>query len=302
MVPGSRSRGSGAMTAAVSPRSKGYLAQLVCYSVALSVAASTIRVVPLEPLWAALVADIVATLVVFGFSVALKNSSMYDPYWSVAPPALFAYWLTVGQASPRALVAGALVLLWGARLTWNFLRGFSSLSHQDWRYIDLHEKHGALYWPVSFIGIHMMPTLLTFAGSVPLFVVLTHPERPLGVLDAVAAIVTLLGIGYEATSDEQLRAYVKSGPPKEEWLRTGLWRHSRHPNYFGEVTYWWGLSLFAFAAAPAAWWYVLGAASVLSLFFFVSIPIIDERMKRRRPGYEAYAKRVSRLVPWFVRD
>lgn len=286
----------------MSPRSKGYLAQLVCYLAALAAAAGTVRLVSLEPLWAALAADLVATGVVFAFSVGLRNSSMYDPYWSVAPPALFAYWLATGEASARGWLVGALVSLWGVRLTWNFLRGFSSLAHEDWRYRELQAKHGPLYWPVSFLGIHLMPTLLTFAGSVPLWVVLHRGARPLGVLDAVAALVTLLGIGYEAVADEQLRAYVRGGPPKGEWLRSGLWRHSRHPNYFGEVTFWWGLFLFGLAADPTAWWAGAGALAIVVLFLVVSIPMIDARMKRRRPGYAAYAKRVSRLVPWFVRS
>jgi len=284
----------------VSPRIKGYLAQLVCYLVALGAAALTLRLLPLEPLWGALAADVVATFVVFGFSVALSNSSMYDPYWSVAPPALFAYWLTTGEPSTRGWIAGGLVIVWGLRLTWNFLRGFSSLAHEDWRYRDLQEKHGKLYWPVSFIGVHFMPTLMTFAGSVPLWVILHRPARPLGALDAVAAAVMALGIGYETVADEQLRAYVRSGPPKGEWLRRGLWKHTRHPNYFGECTFWLGLFLFGLASDPSAWWAGAGVLSIVLLFFFISIPMIDARMKARRPGYADYMSRVSRLAPWFT--
>lgn len=290
----------------MSPRSKGYLAQLVCYVAALAAAAVTIwllplETLPLETLWGALAADVVATFVVFGFSVALSNSSMYDPYWSVAPPALFAYWTATGEPSTRSWIAGAIVLVWGARLTWNFLRGFSSLSHEDWRYRDLQAKHGKLYWPVSFIGVHFMPTLLTFAGSVPLWVMLHRPSAPLGWLDGVAALVMAIGVGYEATADEQLRAYVRRGPAKGDWLKSGLWKHTRHPNYFGECTFWLGLFLFGLAADPSAWWAGSGVLAIVLLFFFISIPMIDARMRARRPGYAAYEKRVSRLVPWRVR-
>jgi len=284
----------------MSPRAKGYLAQLVCYVVALASAAAVVTWLPLgDPLWRAAAADVLATIVVFGFSVGFSNSSFYDAYWSVAPPALFAYWATTGDVGPRAMILGALVTVWAVRLTWNFLRGFSDLSHEDWRYRDLQRKHGRLYWLVSFGGIHMFPTVLTFAGSLSIYAVLhATPPRPLGWIDALAAAVTALGIAYEAIADEQLRAYIASGPPKGDFLQSGLWKHSRHPNYFGEVTFWWGLALFGFAAAPRAWWIWIGAAAITALFFFVSIPMIDARMVERRPKYAEHMKRVSRLIPW----
>ena len=111
------------------------------------------------------------TVAIFAFSVGLSNSSMYDPYWSVAPPALFAYWLTVGGPSTRAWIALGLVGIWGVRLTANFLRGWPDLEHEDWRYPELRKKHGRFYWAVSFFGIHFFPTLLTFAGSLALYVI-----------------------------------------------------------------------------------------------------------------------------------
>lgn len=287
----------------MSPRARAYAVQLVVYAAALASAAATVAYVPIaDPLWRAAVADVVATLVVFGFSVATSNSSMYDPYWSVAPPALFAFWATTGAVSVRAMILGGLVSVWALRLTFNFLRGFRDLSHEDWRYVDLQAQHGRRYWLVSFIGIHFFPSVLTFAGSVSLFVVLGVDAAPLGPIDALAIAVTCLGIAYEGIADEQLRAYVRGGPPKGEWLRAGLWRNTRHPNYFGECTFWWGLALFACAASSTAWWVWIGPVAITLLFFFVSIPLIDARMVARRPGYAEYAKRVSRLAPWFVRE
>lgn len=286
----------------MSRRSQGYLAQLVVYVAALGAAAASAAMLPIpDPMWRAFVADALATVVVFAFSFGLKNSSMYDPYWSVAPPALFAFWAIEGEITPRAMIAGALTALWGARLTYNFLRGFEDLGHEDWRYRDLRAKHGKRYWLVSFFGIHFMPTVLTFAGSVSLFVVLRHDTNSIGWLDGLALAVTLLGIAYETIADEQLRAFVKSAPTPGSWLQTGLWKHTRHPNYFGEVSFWWGLYLFALAAHPGAWWAIIGPLAITLLFFFISIPMIDRRMEGRRPGYAEYSRGVSRLVPWFIR-
>lgn len=284
----------------MSPRARAYRMQLFAYLTALAVAAGVAWLArDLGALWAALVADVVATVVVFGFSVYNRNSSLYDPYWSVAPPALLAYWLLVGAASARVFLVGALVLVWATRLTWNFLRGFTSLDHEDWRYPELAKKTGKAYWLVSFLGIHLFPTFLTFMGGLALYVVTRDGARELGWLDAVAAAVTVLGIAYEGIADEQLRRFVKSKPPKGEIMQRGLWRHSRHPNYFGEITFWWGLYLFAAAADPSAWWAIVGPASITVLFVFISVPMIDERSKKRRPGYEAHMRKVSGIVPWF---
>jgi len=250
-------------------------------------------------LWRAALAYVVATLVVFGFSVAFSNSSMYDPFWSVAPPALLVFWASEWGLSPRLWAVGTLVSVWGLRLTYNFFRGFRDLSHRDWRYEDLRAQHGRAFWLVSFFGIHFFPSALTFAGSVAIYVVASAPEGALGPLDAVAAAVTAIGIAYETVADEQLRAFVRSNPEKGRWLETGLWKHSRHPNYFGEVTFWFGLGLFALSAAPEAWWALGGAVAIAALFLFVSIPLIDARMLARRPGYATHMSRVSRLVPFF---
>lgn len=282
-------------------RARGLIAQVLAYAAALLAGAAVLSLLGGEGLVAMAAADVAATAVVFAFSLALSNSSLYDPYWSVAPPALFAAWLAWGEPSARAWIALALVCLWSVRLTWNFLRGWRGLAHEDWRYRDLRAKTGRLYWPVSFLGIHLFPTVLTFGGSLSLWVVATAAERPLGALDFVALLVTLAAIAIEASADQQLRRFVLSKPPEGAILSTGLWRYSRHPNYFGEVLFWWGLFLFALAADPSRGWVVIGPAAITALFALISVPMIDRRMVRRRPAYAEHARRVSAIVPWFPR-
>jgi len=102
-------------------------------------------------------------------------------------------------------------------------------------------------------------------------------------------------------ADEQLRAFRKERR-EGEILARGLWAFSRHPNYFGEVSFWWGLFLFALAADPGAWWSGVGAAAITALFVFASIPLLDRRSAARRPAYAEHMKRVSALVPWFPRS
>ncbi len=252
-----------------------------------------------DPLVTALYADVVATLVVFGFSVAYGNSSFYDPYWSVAPIGLVAYWIAVAPAgvdTGRSAVIAVLVTAWGVRLTWNWLRGWGGLDHEDWRYVDIRAKTGALYWPASLAGIHMFPTAQVFLGCLPVYTALTAGTRGLGWLDAIAALVTAAAILIESIADDQLRAFAKDKQPGEIMAR-GLWKYSRHPNYFGEALFWWGLYLFAVAAGVAPWWTVLGAASITVMFVFVSIPMMERRSLARRPAFAAHQKAVSMFIP-----
>jgi steroid 5-alpha reductase family enzyme len=256
------------------------------------------------PLWVGLAADVAATVVIFGFSVGFRNSSFYDPYWSVAPFALGVYWAAgagVGAASSlRQGVVLALVLAWGARLTLNFLRGWKGLAHEDWRYVDLRMKSGRAYWPVSFLGIHLFPTLIVFAGCLSLYVAVTRSARPFGLLDGVATVVTVAAIVVEAVADAQLRGFVRAPDRKAtDILATGLWGYSRHPNYFGEMLFWWGLYLFALAADPRCSWAGIGPLAITLMFHAISLPMMEARMSARRPEFRDRIRRVSAFVPWF---
>lgn len=247
--------------------------------------------------------SLAATVVVFGFSRGADNSSVYDPYWSVAPIAIVAYWFATtpgGAPSLRAVMILTLVTAWGLRLTHNFLRHWSGLGHEDWRYADFRVTAGRLYWPVSFLGFHLFPTLIVFAGCVPIHSAL-HAPRGLGLLDGLAVLVTAGAIVIESTADAQLRAHVRKRSDHRSTFRGGLWAYSRHPNYFGEVLFWWGLFLFALAADPQLYWTVFGPLGVTALFATVSLPLIERRMLQRRADHERVRAEVSILIPWFPR-
>ncbi len=252
------------------------------------------------PTWAViLAADAAATVAVFVFSVVFDNSSFYDPYWSVAPMVI-APWLFVsssGAPFARKITVLALVLLWGARLTWNWARGWQGLAHEDWRYVDMRKKSKRAYWLVSFVGIHMMPTLWVYLGCLALLPALATGTRPLGVLDALGLVVTGGAIAIETIADEQLRAFRLGAPGGGSIMNRGLWALSRHPNYLGELSFWWGLWLFGLAADPSAYVTVLGPLSITVLFVFVSVPMLDRRSVARRPAYADHMARVPGLVP-----
>jgi steroid 5-alpha reductase family enzyme len=292
-------------TSADAERRRGFRWILVAYATALAVAlvaGAWVRAhhPALHPIWVVAVADVAATVAVFAFSFAFGNSSFYDAYWSVAPPLIAVDWALVPAAAggdrARLLLVFTLVSLWAVRLTWNWARGWTGLAHEDWRYVDFKRRTGHAYWLVSFTGIHLFPTVQVFLGCLPLYPALTS-ARPLGVLDALASAVALLGIGFELVADNQLRRFVLAKPSREEILGTGLWAWSRHPNYFGEMSFWWGVWLFGMAGDARFWWTVIGPLAITALFVFASLPMIETRMAERRPGWAEHARRVPLVVP-----
>ncbi len=242
------------------------------------------------------IADAVGTIVIFVFSRTFNNSSFYDPYWSVAPMVMVAYWSTDAGNTARAMVVTALVWAWGGRLTGNFLAGWPNVRHEDWRYVNLRQQNGRAYWLVSFFGIHFAPTAWVYLGCLAFFPAFTS-ARDFGVADVFATVFTVGAIALEAIADDQLRRFRRSNPASGAIMKSGLWRKSRHPNYLGEISFWWGLYFFGLTADPSVWWTIAGPLSITLLFAFISIPMIDKRHVARRPEYAEHMRVTSALVP-----
>ena len=251
-----------------------------------------------------LIADIAATIVIFIFSVIFSNSSVYDAYWSVVPPVIVVCLMKQFPQGDqfRQKVILALVLFWSIRLTFNWFRGWHGLSHQDWRYTSIAEKTGNWYWPVSFLGIHFMPTIFVFLGCLPAWYSLSSRE-PFGVYDIIAAMFTFTAILTEWISDEQLLRFRKKNI-ENSFIRTGFWSYSRHPNYLGEICFWIGLFLFVISSNSlisfTGYWTAIGFVSMIILFKFISIPLMEKRNIGSKTGYAEYINQVPALFPRFI--
>ncbi len=273
------------------------------YVIAHVVASVVLQLLPgWHPLAAVGMADVAATVVVFVFSMSFNNTSVYDPYWSVAPASIAA-WLAFGPGSAQGLtlrqgVVLSLIFFYALRLTYNWARGWTGLGHEDWRYVDFRNKTGKLYWLVSFSALHFFPTVMVFLGCLPLHAALVISPSGFGALDVVAAVVTFGAIVIEAVADEQLRTFRTQKRADGDICDVGLWAWSRHPNYFGEISFWGGLYLFG-VAAGAPWWTAVGVLAMIALFVGASIPMAEKRSIARRPHYAEHQKKVSMLIPWF---
>ncbi|HEX5198971.1 MAG TPA: DUF1295 domain-containing protein [Actinoplanes sp.] len=291
-------------------RRAGFAVVLGAYAVAGAVAcAVAATMTSAHPLVGTLVADVAATVVVFAVSVLVRNASLYDPYWSVAPPVIVLAWVwwrdggELAAVSERQLTVLVLVLAWAVRLTANWASSWRGLTHEDWRYVQLREQRPPWlpFWVVSLVGIQLMPTLVVFAGLLSAWPAVTVLDRPLGRLDVLATVVVVLAVVAEAVADRQVRSFARDPANRGRVLDRGLWRYSRHPNYLGEIAFWWGLWLFALAAAPGWWWTVVGPVVMVLLFVFVSVPLMDRRSVQRRPAYADHMRRVPALLPLRLR-
>jgi len=285
-------------------RSGSRVACLGIYLAALTAAGLVLaRLKGAEPLLLLGLADLAGTLAVFAGSLAANNSSIYDPCWSLTPVLMALYWTAraePGAAGPKQLLIIALVALWGGQLTWNWLRRWRGVADEDWRYREFRASWGRAYWPLSLIGIHLVPTAIVFLAALPLWPALTRSGGGFGTMDLVALAVTLAGIALEAIADRQLHLFLRADPPAGALLDRGLWGWSRHPNYLGELLFWWGLWLFGVAAAPDLRWLIVAPLTMTALFLAISIPLKERRMAARRPGFADYRRRVPRLLPWPV--
>ena len=273
---------------------------LIAYVIAFAAAGAWLAWGPTtDKLWLdTLIADVVATVVIFVFSRAYKNSSFYDAYWSVVPPAIFVYWWIETEAEGARLWLVLLVIsAWAIRLTGNWIFNWPGMHHEDWRYPMLKEQAGKSEAAVDFAGIHFFPTLVVFAALTPTYVVVTNTGREVGWLDIVATIVGLGAVAIEFIADLQLYRFVQNRTPGQV-MDVGMWGWSRHPNYFGEVSFWVSLALFGLAASPDdAWWIFGGAIAMLAMFMFASIPMMEKRSLERRPDYQDVIDRVSVFLP-----
>ncbi|HET6694126.1 MAG TPA: DUF1295 domain-containing protein [Pedococcus sp.] len=247
-----------------------------------------------------LLADVLATLVVFVGSRVLHNSSVYDAYWSVAPPLLVLWWWSHGGAEAdwtRSVVVVGVVMLWAVRLTANWVQGWPGLQHEDWRYARLRARTRSDL-AVDLFAIHLVPTLQVFLAMLPAYVAVTRGGgRGFGWLDAVALGLGVAAVALELVADAQMRRFVRTREPGQVMER-GVWAWCRHPNYLGELTFWWALALFGLAASPTDWWWLFaGAAAMLAMFLGASIPMMDQRSLERRPTYSEVMERVPALIP-----
>ncbi len=248
----------------------------------------------------ALVADVVATAVVFLFSVVFKNASLYDPYWSMAPPFIIGYWIfnTHSDFSIVSVLIFLVTLFWSIRLTLNWVRGWRGLSHEDWRYIKLREDNPSIYPLINFTGIHLFPTIIVFICLIPAYYAIIKAEPNLNIIIILGAVLCVASTIIAFIADEQMRAF-RSKSMESGCMERGLWKYSRHPNYLGEILFWLGIWIMAMGVDLNNWWTLFGWIALTLMFVFISIPMMEKRSLSKRADYANLMSRVPMLFKFW---
>ena len=238
-----------------------------------------------------LFADVFATVIVFIFSLIFRNASVYDPYWSVQPPVIFFALLLSNGGTFFCWFLFAAVLFWALRLTANWAYNFTGFNYQDWRYTMLKEKSGRAYPLINFLGIHLFPTLVVYLCILPAAEAVRLGAE-LRLLCLPFIVLSFLAPLFQGIADIQMHKFRREG--SGGFIRTGLWKHSRHPNYACEILMWWGVGLACFFAMDYQLPLLTGALVNTLMFLFISIPMADKRQSRK-PGFEEYKKSTRML-------
>lgn len=241
-------------------------------------------------------------VVLWLLSLRLRKTWPVDFIWSTWPLLMCAQIICrepeQGRRT-RQLVICLLVALWGGRLTLNFvLRG--GIGHEDWRYTAMRSQFGAHFWWVSLFSVFLGQSVFMFAACVSLYGALLCNRPGCSSADLLAALLCVAGILLELLADRQMDAFqaLKRARRTEALvIERGLWLCSRHPNYFGELLWWWGVWLLGAHSAP--WWVVSGPVAITLLFQFISVPLMEDRQLQSKGfAFRAYRRRVrSSLLP-----
>ncbi len=236
-----------------------------------------------------------ALVALWAWSVRLRDVSIVDVFWG--PGFALVAWTAVAVAgpSPRGLLAAALVSGWGLRLGVHL--GLRRRGHgEDRRYAAMRAAAGPRFAARSLFTVFLLQAALLWIVSLPLQASAARGPPALGLLDVAGALLVLAGIALEAAADAQLARFLSRPENRGGVLDTGLWRWSRHPNYFGDFVVWWGLGLLGLAAGAP--WSVAGPALMTVLLLRVSgVTLLERTIGERRPGYAAYAARTSAFFP-----
>ena len=228
-------------------------------------------------------------------SLRLHDASIADIAWGLLFVTIAWVGFAVGEGGPAMLLAAVLTSVWGLRLA-VYIRRRNHGHGEDRRYGAMRARRPDRFWLWSLFGVFLLQGLLALIVSLPLQA-LAGAEGAIAPLALAGAVVMLIGLGFEALGDAQMKAFKSDPASRGEVMDRGLWRYTRHPNYFGDSVVWWGLWLLA-VGGGAGLWTVVGPALMTFLLLRVSgVAMLESDIAERRPGYAEYTRRTSAFIP-----
>ena len=234
----------------------------------------------------------------WALSVIRRDASIVDIAWGLGfvVVAWLAFVLGNGPLERRLLVA-ALVTIWGLRLAAHMV-SLRSGHGEDFRYREMRARHGRRFPLVSLFSVYLFQGLGMWAVSLPVQAAAALPgPSGLTALDLAGVAVCVGGMAFEVGGDRQLARFRADPRNRGKVMDRGLWRYTRHPNYFGDFCVWWGIFLIALAN-DGAWWSVAGPLTMTLIFTRIfGVPLMEKHLASTRPGYAEYVRRTSAFFP-----
>ena len=229
-------------------------------------------------------------------SLRIKDTSIVDIFWGLGFVTIaWVTYLVVKPDSTRYLLMAAIVTIWGLRLA-GYLAWRNIGKPEDYRYQAMREKHGDRFPMISLFFVFGLQGLIMQVVSLPIQATATA-TAPLNWLDALAALIWLVGLFFETVGDIQLARFKVNPDNQGKVMDRGLWRYTRHPNYFGDFLVWWGIYLVALGGGNA-WWTIISPLLMSVLLMRVSgVTLLESSLRSNKPGYEDYVQRTSAFFP-----
>jgi len=233
------------------------------------------------------------------FAVILKNSSIVDIGWGLGFVVLAVYSFIQNITLPSAVIT-AIVSIWGFRLAYHiFGRNFKK--PEDFRYANFRKEWGKTYYIRAYFQLFLFQGLLMFLISLSLLYANSAAKIEIYPLFFIGSAVWVIGFFFEVVGDLQLKRFIKNPNNKGKLIDTGLWQYTRHPNYFGEATMWWGIFLMALAC-NAPFFTVISPITITFIIRFVSgVPMLEKSLEKK-PGFNEYKKRTNIFIPWLPKE
>ena len=232
----------------------------------------------------------------FIFSLIKKRNDVADLAWGLGFIFLawFAFFIS-GFFGWKALVVNLLITIWGSRLALHIYRRNQG-KPEDYRYAKWREEWGKNFLIRSYFQVYILQGALLYLIALSFIFINLSPVASPGLSDLLGVAVWLLGFYFESTADRQLSEFIKDPANKGKLMTSGLWKYSRHPNYFGEVTQWWGIFIIALSL-PLGYLTVVSPLTITLLILFVSgIPLLEKKYSGN-PEFEEYKKKTSVFIP-----
>lgn len=244
------------------------------------------------------IANVISTVIIWLLGVLIDTASLYDPYWSVQTPIiLICLLIKYGNLNVGNLIYLELILFWAIRLTYNFTKTFHDISYIDWRYKQIKEATGMFYQIVNLLGICLVPTIIVYSASIPsiLFVI---DNLNFEYIQLIGYIIIFISVIIELKADNDIHEFKKIRKDRNEIIQIGLWKYSRHPNYFGEICFWYGVAMvYIFNDFVNNWYTIFGAILNNALFLGISIPLAEKNLRKYKEGFDEYKQNTSMLIP-----